>query len=47
MLNAAGVETLFPKEAMSLSNPTFCGTVKIDEFEYFLGFFIGAWNFSS
>jgi hypothetical protein len=30
ILNAAGVETLFPKEAMSLPNPTFYKTVNID-----------------
>jgi hypothetical protein len=27
IFNAAGVETLFPKEAMSLPNPTFYKTV--------------------
>jgi hypothetical protein len=30
MLNAAGVETLFPKGSMSLPNPTFYETVKIN-----------------
>ena len=29
ILNAAGVETLFPKEAMSLPNPTFYKTVNV------------------
>jgi hypothetical protein len=29
ILNAAGVQTLFPKEAMSLPNPTFYKTIKL------------------
>jgi len=29
ILNAAGVETLFPKKAMSLPNPTFYKTVNV------------------
>jgi hypothetical protein len=30
MLNAAGVETLFPKGSMSLPDPTFYETVSFD-----------------